>query len=239
MITQAPFFTQPPKNVQQVEQLPVHFEARLIPVGDSKLKVEWLKNGKPIQASNRISTMHDFGFVSLDLKWVTVDDSGTYTCRAINELGQAVTSANLIVVSKADAHTLHQASLEKIRMLEDDSRYRRAVEEEVVVNRPPRFVTQVGGPTDLSEGQSSHYECRIEPYPDDSMKVEWFKDGAPLPSGHRFRPIYDFGFAALDLLGLLAEDSGEYTCKATNRVGSATSSIRINVKRKLPHTLTL
>lgn len=41
--------------------------------------------------------MHDFGYVALNLKYVYPEDSGTYTCRAINELGEAVTSASLNV----------------------------------------------------------------------------------------------------------------------------------------------
>lgn len=44
--------------------------------------------------------MHDFGYVALNMKYVTPEDSGTYTCRAINDLGQAVTSAALIVQCK-------------------------------------------------------------------------------------------------------------------------------------------
>lgn len=44
--------------------------------------------------------MHDFGYVALNMKYANPEDSGTYTCRAINELGQAVTSATLIVQCK-------------------------------------------------------------------------------------------------------------------------------------------
>lgn len=44
--------------------------------------------------------MHDFGYVALNMKYVNPEDSGTYTCRAINELGQAVTSSSLIVQCK-------------------------------------------------------------------------------------------------------------------------------------------
>lgn len=50
--------------------------------------------------ANRTTTMHDFGYVALNMKYVNPEDSGTYTCRAINELGQAVTSASLIVQCK-------------------------------------------------------------------------------------------------------------------------------------------
>lgn len=44
--------------------------------------------------------MHDFGYVALNMKYVNPEDSGTYTCRAINELGEAVTSATLFVQCK-------------------------------------------------------------------------------------------------------------------------------------------
>lgn len=50
VVTQAPMFTQPIKDVHVAESQAVHFEGRLIPVGDDKLKVEWLRNGVPIQA---------------------------------------------------------------------------------------------------------------------------------------------------------------------------------------------
>lgn len=45
--------------------------------------------------------MHDFGYVALNMKYVNPEDSGTYTCRATNELGEAVTSATLFVQCKS------------------------------------------------------------------------------------------------------------------------------------------
>lgn len=51
--------------------------------------------------------MHDFGYVALNMKYVNPEDSGTYTCRAINELGQAVTSATLIVQCKINIYSLY------------------------------------------------------------------------------------------------------------------------------------
>lgn len=47
--------------------------------------------------ANRMTTMHDFGYVALNMKYVNPEDSGTYTCRAVNDLGEAVTSATLAV----------------------------------------------------------------------------------------------------------------------------------------------
>ncbi|XP_055645258.1 titin-like, partial [Toxorhynchites rutilus septentrionalis] len=234
IITQAPVFTLPVKDVKVAENQAVHFEARLVPVGDPKMRVEWLRNGVPIEASNRTTTMHDFGYVALNMKYVNPEDSGTYTCRATNDLGQAVTSAKLMVQSKAalDLETQNESALEKIHQLEDTVRYSRREEEELVITQKPKFVTKLHGPTNLVEQQSAHYECRIEPYPDPNLKVEWFHNGQPLTTGHRFRTTYDFGFAALDVLTVYAEDSGEYTCKATNLLGSESSSISLSVQTR-------
>ena len=126
--------------------------------------------------------------------------------------------------------TQHETALHKIHMLEDSTRHTRREEEEFVVTQAPRFTTQLVGPARLMEGQSAHYECRIEPYPDSNLKVEWFHNGKPLQTGHRFRTTYDFGFAALDILTVYGEDSGEYTCRATNQLGTAQSGIALTVQ---------
>lgn len=49
-VSQAPVFTMPIKDLRVAENQAAHFEARVIPVGDAKLKVEWLRNGVPILA---------------------------------------------------------------------------------------------------------------------------------------------------------------------------------------------
>ncbi|GFY64285.1 titin [Trichonephila inaurata madagascariensis] len=232
--TQAPVFTQAMRNLQLMENQSAHFECRLIPVGDTKLKVEWFHNGVAIMPASRVTLTHDFGFVALDLAYVKPEDSGTYTCKATNELGQAVCSATLAVRGSHSLllETQHPEGLKKIQYLEDSSRHQTQSFEDVKVTSGPIFVTPLSGPTQLVEGKSSHLECRIEPYPDPTMKVEWFYNGKPLPSGSRYRTMFDFGFAALDILTVNAEDSGEYTIKATNSLGTASSSARINVTAK-------
>lgn len=50
IVTQAPVFTMPIKDLRVAENQAAHFEARVIPVGDPKLKVEWLRNGVAISA---------------------------------------------------------------------------------------------------------------------------------------------------------------------------------------------
>merc|ERR1719347_1293001 len=229
--TQAPVFTATMKDAQVMENTPAHFEAKLVPIGDAKLKVEWLKDGRPIEASNRMSTLHDFGFVALDLKYTRPSDAGRYSIRAYNHLGDTTISANLQVVSAqggADMDTMHGEALEKIAYLER-SKVQMDLNDDDRPQSKPHFVAQLQGKPQLLEGQNGHLECRIDPYPDATLKVEWFHNGKPLPFGNRWRTSYDFGFAALDILGCYAEDSGRYTIKATNILGSAESSVNINI----------
>ena len=57
---------------------------------------------------------------------------------------------------------------------------------------PPQFVTQ---PSDVSlvENQLAHFECRLTPVGDPTMRVEWYHNGRPLSAGSRVRTINDVG----------------------------------------------
>lgn len=51
---QAPVFTTSPKSSEVKEGQKAHFEARIIPVSDPTLKVEWFLNGQPIKQGKQI-----------------------------------------------------------------------------------------------------------------------------------------------------------------------------------------
>ena len=117
---QAPVFTSSPKSIEVSEGQKAHFEARIIPVSDPTLKIEWFLNGQPIKLGSRFREGHDFGFVSLDISHVLPEDGGQYSCRATNSLGQAVCSANLAVRAnqKIVKETMHESALQQINYLE-------------------------------------------------------------------------------------------------------------------------
>ena len=209
-----------------------HFEARLEPVGDSTLRIEWLKDGRPVEASSRTTSFFNFGYVALTIKQVTVHDIGNYTCRAYNALGQATTSANLSVISKKDVvfDTQHPGGLEQIKYLEDSSRFTRTTQEETFMTQQPKFLGPLKGTTKIIENQRAHFEVRIEPQSDLSMKIEWYHNGKPIMPANRIQTYHDFGYVALDILGVRGDDAGVYTVVARNNAGEAQLSTTMIVE---------
>lgn len=220
-IVQPPQFTRPLHNLETVEGTNIHLECRLQPVGDPNMRVDWFVNGRPVKTGHRFRPAYDFDYVALDLLSVYPEDSGVYTCQARNQLGEAVTSCSVKIIAKKDLYleSQHPSGLEKIQYLEDSSRYKRTEVADEVVKIKPRFVTRPKSLENMREGQHAHFECKLEPVTDSNLKVEWYKNGRPITVGHRFRPIHDFGYVALDIIDLIAEDSGTYTCRATNMLG--------------------
>ena len=113
-----PLFRTPLQNPQpMMEGQNIHLEARLEPIGDPNMKVEWFFNGRALTIGSRFRTYNDFGFIALDIVGVTANDQGTYVCRANNVLGQAETNAQVEVISRNNVvtETEHEAAMSQIR----------------------------------------------------------------------------------------------------------------------------
>lgn len=46
----------------------------------------------------------------------------------------------------------------------------------------PIFITHLNN-LELKEGEPAHFECRVEPYRDPNLKIEFQLNGKPLPAG--------------------------------------------------------
>lgn len=223
-----PRFLTPFVDVTVAEQGAAHFEARIEPTDDSDLTIEWYFNNKELHIGSRWIHFKDFGFISLDIMKCLGHDSGTYTCRIKNKLGQAECSVNLKVVNENGLHleSQHPSSLQKIQMLEDSSHLKREKEIDEEVRQIPKFLTPFDN-VDIPEGNAAHFECKIEPTSDPTLKVEWYRNGKQLMVGSRYQTFHDFGHVFLNILQCVSEDSGTYVCKATNCVGSAEQSVEL------------
>ena len=95
----------------------------------------------------------------------------------------------------------------------------------------PYFVCHLND-LDLKEGDLAHFECRVEPSQDPDMKYEILKDSEPLPASNRSAVSNDFGYVSVDIAFVYPEDSGIYTCRASNKKGTAVSTASLKVKGK-------
>lgn len=92
---------------------------------------------------------------------------------------------------------------------------------------PPTFPKKITS-LQQTEGQPIRFECRVAG--SSPIEVSWLKDGEPLKEGAEFSMLYDDNTAALQIERGQMRHSGEYTCVATNSVGSASCRAKLTLQ---------
>ena len=156
----APQFMSPLMNVNVNEGERAHFEAKVGPVGDPSMVVEWYCNGVLIPASSRINTACQFGFVSMDMLNTSMSDAGEYTCVVKSDSGLDKSFCTLTVMAKKEIESeMHSQSL---RMVQESHQTQQVVVQEEMVPAPQftRPLTNLG---ERLEGSSIKLEGQINP----------------------------------------------------------------------------
>ena len=234
---QKPVFRKKIESIKTKTLGEAHFECRLVPIGDPTMKVQWLLDGKPLDNANRIQTMFEFGYTSLDVTHCYPRDTGVVSCRAINAHGGAETSATLIV--KEDRSTSFAAAegraMELIKQKEKQMRppsespphpispVKEMREGEIIA---PQIVQP---PLDCStsEGQTMKFFCRATGNP--APKVEWYLNGQQIRKSKRFQ-LWNDGLHHLEINPARAYDTGSLVAVAVNKAGQAQSSCTVDVE---------
>lgn len=82
-------------------------------------------------------------------------------------------------------------------------------------------------PMEVTAGDAVCLKCQVAGTPE--IKVSWFKADGKVRSSPTCKLEYSKGVACLKLSKATKADVGEYTCKAENKIGSASSTCRLNV----------
>lgn len=94
----------------------------------------------------------------------------------------------------------------------------------------PEFFKQLRR-TEVEHGATAKFEAKVSGQPE--PVVEWTKDGEVITSSPQVRTYYDGEVCKLTILETKDNDSGEYTCVATNDVGTASSKAQLVVKEPI------
>ncbi|PKU44824.1 palladin isoform x1 [Limosa lapponica baueri] len=251
-----PQFTQKLRSQEVAEGNKVLLECRV--AGNPVPDVRWFCEGKELQNTPDIQIRSGSGGLhSLIIAEAFEDDTGRYTCLASNSIGSDSTSAeifiegasstdseseSLIFKSKSGAMPQAQKKTTSVSLTIGSSTPKSGVTTAVIqpisvpsqqVQSPTSYLHRVDGPKPIysapiftkelqnstaSEGQVVVLECRVKGPP--PIHVKWFRQGIEIQDSPDFRILQKKTFP---------EDSGLFTCTATNEHGSVTSSAQLTV----------
>ncbi|NXM71581.1 TITIN protein, partial [Serilophus lunatus] len=232
---QKPFFKKKLTSLRLKQFGPAHFECRLTPIGDPTMVVEWLHDGKPLEAANRLRMINEFGYCSLDYGVAYSRDSGVITCRATNKYGTDHTSATLIV--KDEKSLVEESQLPEgkrgLQRIEELERMAHegalpAVAVDQKEKQKPEIVL-VPEPARVLEGETARFRCRVTGYP--VPKVNWYLNGQLIRKSKRFRLRYD-GIYYLDIVDCKSYDTGEVRVTAENPEGFIEHKVRLEIQQR-------
>ncbi|XP_072048210.1 kettin homolog [Amphiura filiformis] len=219
----APKFTHPLSNVEIAEGSDAHFTCRVEPSNDPKLKIEWLRNGQPIEGSKYILKF-EFGITSMHINGPYSQDSGIITCRAKNLSGVDETQCNFVCQGKETI--VRQSQLPKdmqagiqLTLDMDEGRGLPVEHPEREVTYPAPHFTIGFDDVTITEGQDAYFACKVEPTDDPKLGVQWLRNGAPIEAGSKYILQFEFGVASMHIKWPFAQDSGVITCRAKNLSG--------------------
>lgn len=225
------FVTELRGTTEVYEGKTAHFEAQIEPLHDPNLRIEFYHNGRPLTHASRFHITFDFGYVALDIDHCVPEDAGEYSVKAINNLGECKSSINLRVIEKGSIimDSQRPEGLEKIRQLEAHQPYKKPDRDEPQTRQRPVFTQPLQNIDYIEEAETAHFECRLIPVGDPTLKVEWFRNEKPLEDSSRIKKLHDFGYVSLDIAHVRDDDEGVYMCRASNPLGEAvtTASMRI------------
>ncbi|VDN04253.1 unnamed protein product [Thelazia callipaeda] len=166
-------------------------------------EILWFKDGVPLTIDNEHIVMkeheHEQEHYTLILKNVRQEDSGTYTCKAINAAGTDETRGQI-----------------KFAKYEHDN-----VEEDV----KPIFIEPLRVQT-IKEGETVTVQCQINE--NSNADILWFlNDTAIQPSQHMIIEKLTDGKLSLTIRNATKSDVGTYRCEAVNKMGKACTASKI------------
>ncbi|XP_036144946.1 uncharacterized protein LOC105834071 [Monomorium pharaonis] len=201
-----PKFYAVPHNRLVQEGETVRFQCAI--VGHPAPWIRWDKNGTIVTPNTRISIKERDDIKILEIIDVMQEDAALYRVIAENDFGRIEASARLEVINRYDSIS------RSIRTRSASPKTHPSFERSLL-------------PTISRINSHLQLECRINEML--NMTPTWYRNGRPLERSARIKKYFDGTTARLEISKVKASDAGEYTCMATNILGSTRSSCQVTV----------
>ncbi|KAI4493465.1 hypothetical protein M0804_001641 [Polistes exclamans] len=201
-----PKFYSVPHNRVVEEGETVRFQCAV--VGHPTPWLKWDKNGIVVTPTTRISIVEKDDVKILEIGEVTQEDAGLYRVRLENDFGRIEASARLEVISR------HGSLGRTIRTRSASPR------------TYPYFSRNLLDTTTRTDGRL-RLQCGLRGTP--SPTPTWYRNGRPLTRSNRIKRHFDGNIAKIEISKVKASDAGEYSCVATNALGSARNTCQVTV----------
>lgn len=94
---------------------------------------------------------------------------------------------------------------------------------------PPVFKRKIES-QEVIVAHATQFECEVDPIPD--VRFQWFRARAELRDSEKYNIVNKKYISILKLLKPQLIDCGEYTCRASNQIGSVSSTAKLIVTGK-------
>ncbi|PAV58522.1 hypothetical protein WR25_25180 isoform C [Diploscapter pachys] len=167
--------------------------------------ITWLKDGIDVKSNMDYRQQYINGVASLVIEESFIEDTATYTVRATNSVGQAESSAKLIVKSRS------------------------AMSSTILEDEKPRFVKQLQN-IQVNEGETAHLDCVIVGKPE--PEVVWQKSEDVVQEDERTHLTFAGDHCRLTIERVTQADSGTYLARARNVHGEVANFCQLKVQPK-------
>ncbi len=198
-------------------------------------KVTWSKGGHEIDERNpHYLVSFNCGVCTLEIPACTVEDTGTYSCKAENPLGVDQTSCVLSVEEckykerKPAALLAELGHHSRSTSTQPFERKRQSQPKE----EKPKFIRKIPGFKTQSVGDSVNLKCQFTGIP--TPQNQWFKNGEPLKTSSKITLKAFDDEASLTINNIEVSDEGEYSCKISNSQGFEICKCQLDVERPKP-----
>ncbi|XP_041477901.1 uncharacterized protein LOC121425834 isoform X6 [Lytechinus variegatus] len=201
----APAILSHPEDVTLQEGDPIRITCQIS--GELPISVKWFKDDEALDEAGEFLMSFDDreGLAVLQVNESFAEDEGVYTCQATNAWGRTASSANLTVVTGED----------EVDATDDGSKRQAAC----ILSNLQNVTVKEGTPFKLA--------CVVDGVA--PITAQWFKGGEPLDEGYEYVMKFQSNMATLQVNESFPEDSGMYTCRVMNAVGSDESSAQVTV----------